>query len=349
MDSKKKFETDAPGSAIQQRKLEHVQIVLDKQAGYKNKTTGFELVDFEHNALPELDFDQIDTTVTFLGSKLQAPLMITGMTGGYGQAEQINGDLAAAADKEGVVFGLGSMRALFEEPSLAKTYGVRKRAPKAFLCGNIGGIQLKKMSTHTISTVLSDLQADALCVHLNPMHEASQKEGDLDWRGVLSAIAKLCSELKLPVIAKEVGTGISASVALKLENAGVKAIDVSGAGGTSWAGGVEFYRGGSPTAELFWDWGIPTATALKQCSAAVKVPLVASGGIRNGLDAAKSIRLGATLAGAAAPFLKAQATGGEEGVRKEIRKWKRELATTMFGTGSKDLAQLRKAPLLNEP
>ena len=278
MDPKKKPRESTEETAIRQRKLEHVQVVLEKQAAYRHKTTGFELVEFEHNALPEIDFIEIDLSTQFLGRKLAAPLMITGMTGGYGQAEQINGDLAAAADKEGIAFGLGSMRALFEEPELAKTYGVRKRAPKAFLCGNIGGIQLKKIKVETIESVLSYLKADALCVHLNPMHEASQKDGDLDWRGVLPAITKLCKELKQPVIAKEVGTGISASVALKLEKAGVKAIDVSGAGGTSWAGGVEYYRGGSPTAELFWDWGIPTATALKQCSQVVKVPLIASGG-----------------------------------------------------------------------
>ncbi len=331
---------------IEQRKLEHVQIVLEKNVEYKNKSTGFEKIDFEHNALPELNFDEIDISTNFLGTKLQAPFMITGITGGYGPAQKINGDLAAACEKEGVVVGLGSMRPLFEQPELAKTYNVRDRAKKVFLCGNIGGYQLKSMNIDNMHKVLCELQANALCVHLNPIHEAVQKEGDMNWLGVLSAIKKACKELDTPIIVKEVGSGISASLAEKLESVGVAAIDVSGSGGTSWSGGVESYRKGRPETELFWDWGIPTSIAVANAAKRVKIPLIASGGIRNGLEVAKAIRLGATLAGAAAPFLKAQNIGGEQEIIKLIQTWKRELKMTCFGTGSKNLSELSGANLI---
>jgi isopentenyl-diphosphate delta-isomerase len=337
--------SDSPGGGIERRKLEHVEIVLNKQVEAREKTTGFELMEFEHCALPEIDFDAIDLSTEFLGHKLQAPLMVTGMTGGYGAAEEINCDIAAAADKEGIAFGVGSMRAIFEQPQLAGTYKVRKVAKNVFLAGNIGGFQLKHFTTDRINRVLSDVGCDALCVHLNPMHEAVQKEGDLDWTGVLDAIRALCRDSKVPIIAKEVGSGISGTLARQLQSVGVKAIDVSGAGGTSWSGGVESYRGGRPQAQLFWDWGIPTAIAVRDVSTAVRVPVIASGGVRNGLESAKAIRLGATLAGAASPFLKAQAKGGEKAVRETISRWKRELRMACFGTGSKDLAALRKARL----
>ncbi len=337
--------SDSPGGGIEKRKLEHVEIVLNQQVEMRRKTNGFEAVEFEHCALPEIDFEEIGLSTDFLGRKLEAPFIVTGMTGGFGEAEKINKEIAAACDKEGIVFGLGSMRAIYEQPGLAKTYAVRKAAKKVFLCGNIGGIQLKSLPVQKLEKVLLEVGCDALCVHLNPIHEAVQKEGDLDWRGVLKAIAEACRYLKMPVIAKEVGSGISASVAKHLEAAGVKAIDVSGAGGTSWSGGVESFRGGRPEAETFWDWGIPTAIALREVTQTVRVPVIASGGVRNGLEAAKAIRMGATLAGAAAPFLKAQAQGGEQAVRGLIQKWKRELRMACFGTGSKNLLELKRARL----
>lgn len=336
----------SPGSGIEQRKLEHVQIVLGKNVEYRLKKTGLEQIEFAHNALPEINYGDVSLETTFLGKKLQAPLIVTGMTGGYGKAEEINGDIAAACEKEGVAFGLGSMRAIFERPELASSYVVRRRAKSVFLCGNIGGIQLKAIDMRRLQKVLAEVGCDALCVHLNPMHEAVQKEGDLDWRGVLSAIEKTCKQLDIPVIVKEVGTGIGGPQAKQLEAAGVKAIDASGAGGTSWAGGVESFRGGRPEADTFWDWGIPTATAVAECVSTVKVPIIASGGIRNGLEAAKAIRLGAALAGGASPFLKAQAAGGEAGVRTLIQRWKNELKMACFGTGSSNLQALRKARLL---
>jgi isopentenyl-diphosphate delta-isomerase len=199
------------------------------------------------------------------------------------------------------------------------------------------------MELPRLEKVLLEAGCDALCVHLNPMHEAAQAAGDLDWRGVLKAVGEASRYLRIPVVAKEVGSGISGQVAKQLEAAGVKAIDVSGAGGTSWSGGVESFRGGRPEAETFWNWGIPTAASLREVCPSVRVPVIASGGLRSGLDAAKAIRLGASLAGAAAPFLKAQRAGGEKGVRELIARWKRELRMACFGTGSKDLLALKKA------
>ncbi|MEK6923711.1 MAG: type 2 isopentenyl-diphosphate Delta-isomerase [Candidatus Micrarchaeota archaeon] len=331
--------------AIQSRKKEHVEAVLTGGVEAERKTTGFEKVEFEHCCLPELDWKDIDTTTTFLGRKFDAPFIVTGMTGGYPEAERINNDLAAACQAEGVAFGLGSMRAMVENPALARTFDVRQKAPKVFLIGNIGGAQLKKMELAKLRGALDALKADALAVHLNPCHEAAQQGGDLAWKGVLDAVRRTVKECGRPVIAKEVGNGVSAAVAKKLESAGVAAIDVAGAGGTSWVA-VELARGGKREADVFWDWGIPTATAVKEVSKAIKIPVVASGGVRSGLDAAKAIRLGATLAGAAAPFIKAQRNGGGEGVRAEIRAWKEQLKIAMLCTGSRSLAELRKARLV---
>jgi len=332
-------------AGIQSRKREHVETVISSSVEHTCKGNGFDAIDFEHDALPEVNLSEINTQTTFLGFKLEAPFIVTGMTGGYPDAEQINKDLAVACEKEGIAFGLGSMRAMVEKPELTRTYDVRKAAPNVFLLGNFGGIQLKTIPIEKIRTACDTLKVNALAVHLNPAQEAVQAGGDTEWKGVLKAITEACKKLGYPIVAKEVGAGLSAEACKKLEAAGVKAIDVSGAGGTSWVA-VEILRGGKPEGKVFWDWGIPTATALHNAAAAVDVPLIASGGIRNGLEAAKAIRLGATLAGAASPFIKAQRAGGVEAVRKELQAWKSQLKIAMLCTGSKDLAALRKAKLL---
>jgi len=328
----------------EKRKGEHVDIVLN-QPVETHVSNGFDKIRFEHYALPELDYDAISLKTTFLGHFLQAPLMVTGMTGGYPDAEKINTQIADACAAEGIVFAVGSQRAMLEHPHLSSTYAVKKPKTELFLCGNIGAFQLKRYSPKQIQKGLLDtIQADALCVHLNPLQEAVQPEGDKDWSGVLQKIGELCDALSVPVIAKEVGAGINATVAKELEKAGCKAIDVSGVGGTSWSA-VEHYRHGH-SGDVFWDFGIPTADALGQCAKAVKVPLIASGGIRNGLEVAKAIRLGASLGGAASPFIKAQQTTGTPAVRQLIQKFKHEIRTAMLLTRSKDLAALRKAKLL---
>ncbi len=328
---------------IGNRKLQHVEIAL-KEKIESRQPNGFEAVRFEHHSLPEMDLNEIDLGCTFLGRKLSAPLMIASMTGGYEKAGKINRDLAVAAEMEGIPLGLGSQRAMLEKPGLLKTFNVRDVAPKVMLFGNIGAFQLKKYTARQVEMLVSSIGADALCIHLNPLQEAVQHEGDKDWAGVLPGIAKACDFLDVPVIAKETGAGISANVAKELEDAGVAAIDVSGVGGTSWSA-IELFRKGAKAGAAFWDWGNPTAECLIECSKAVKVPLVASGGVRNGLDAAKAIRLGASLSGAALPFLKAQDEAGVRAVQREISSWKDELRIAMFLTRSKTVADLRKAKL----
>ncbi len=328
----------------EKRKGEHVDIVMNQPVETR-VSNGFDNIRFEHFALPELDYDAIRLETTFLNHALQAPLMVTGMTGGYSDAQKINTEIADACAAEGIVFAVGSQRAMLEHPHLAGTYAVKKRKTNLFLCGNIGGYQLKRYSPKQIQKGLVEpIQADALCIHLNPLQEAVQPEGDKNWSGVLDKIADLCDSISVPIIAKEVGAGINATVAKELQIAGCAAIDVSGVGGTSWSA-VEHYRHGH-SGDVFWDFGIPTADALAQCAKAVKVPLIASGGIRNGLEVAKAIRLGASLGGAASPFIKAQQSSSTPGVRKLIQKFKHEIRTAMLLTRSKDLAALRKAKLL---
>ncbi len=331
------------------RKIQHVNIVLEKNVQHTTPT-GFDDVNFYHYALPELNYSEINTETTFLGRKFSLPFMVLSMTGGHEEVEEINKDLAVACEEKNIVMGVGSQRAMIEKPELKKTFYVRDVAPKVFLCGNIGGYQLTKYPFEKIETMINAIEANALCIHLNPLQEIVQPEGDRDWRGVLAAIEKTCNKLDVPVIAKEVGAGINADVCKELEAAGVSAIDVSGTGGTSWAG-IEVHRKGAEAGKLYWNWGVPTATALIEAAKAVKVPLIASGGVRNGLHVAKAIRLGATLAGGASPFLKAQKLGGIGGsasVKKEIEKWETELKIAMFLTRSKNLQALKKAKLLSD-
>ncbi len=318
------------------RKTEHVDIVLKKNVQYRNGA-GFEEVMLMHKAVPELDFDKVDTKTEFLGKKLEAPLIIEAMTGGYPEAGKINKDLAEIAEKEGIAFGLGSQRAMIEEPSLAKTYYVRDVAPSIPIIANIGAYQLKKYPFEKIERLVSSVEADALAVHLNPLQEIIQPEGDRDFSVILDAIRITCGKLSVPVIAKETGAGIGSDAAKKLKDAGVEYIDVAGAGGTSWSA-IEYERGGGVPG--FADWGIPTVS----CIIADRgiLPLIASGGIRSGIDAAKAIALGAELAGAAQPFLRAYAKGK---LGKEIALWKEQLKVCMFLTGSKDISSLKKAKI----
>ncbi|MFH1750273.1 MAG: type 2 isopentenyl-diphosphate Delta-isomerase [Candidatus Micrarchaeota archaeon] len=328
---------------IETRKMQHVEIALKKNIE-ANRKPGFGAVDFEHYSLPESNFDEMDISATFLKRKFLAPLMIVSMTGGFPEAEKINRHLAQAAEKEGIPLGLGSQRVMLEKPEMKKTFMVRDVAPNVFLAGNIGAVQLQAYSKVQIESLVSSTDANALCIHLNPLQEAIQQEGDKNWLGALHQIGKVCDYLDVPVIVKETGAGINGIVAKELEQAGVSAIDISGVGGTSWSA-IELYRKGAKAGGAFWDWGNTTVECLRECSEAVRIPLIASGGVRSGLDVAKAIRLGATLGGAGLPFIKAQNAGGIEGIRKEIQMWKEELKIAMFLTRSKNLADLRKAKL----
>jgi isopentenyl-diphosphate delta-isomerase len=326
----------AKKTQTESRKKDHVELVIKKGAQY-SKTSGFERVDFIHNALPEISLSSVDLSTKFLGKTLNYPILITGMTGGYSDAEGINHGLAAAAEKYGLAFGVGSQRAMIEKPELAKTYIVRDVAPNIPLLANLGAFQLKKYPFDKVESLVSSIEADALAVHLNPLQEVVQPEGDTDFSGVLAAIAKTCEKLSVPVIVKETGAGTSQDVALKLRDAGVKYVDVSGAGGTSWSK-VEYLRRG--TIPGFEDWGIPTVDALVQCRGVL--PLIASGGIRDGIDGAKAIALGADLCGAAYPFIKALR---EKSLESYIETFQKQMRVCAYLTGSGDLGQLKKAKM----
>lgn len=319
---------------IESRKKDHVELVAKEGAQYQ-KTTGFERIDFIHNALPELNYESIDLSTNFLNKKLRFPIVITAMTGGYTESRKINRKLAELAEKQGWAFGLGSQRAMVEDQSLLETYQVRDIAPTIPIISNIGAFQLKKYSISQIENMISLVDADALAVHLNPLQEVIQKEGDRDFSGVLNSISKVVDSLKIPVIAKETGAGISQEVAFNLMQAGVTYIDVSGSGGTSWSK-VEYLR--NRAIPGFENWGIPTSLSIIECRNTV--PLIASGGIRNGIDGAKAIAIGASFVGAGYPFLVSLKKGSLENFANEFQE---QMKICAFLTGSKSIQELKKA------
>jgi len=325
-------------SKTESRKKDHVELVLKKGTQY-SKSAGFERLDFVHNALPEISLDSVDLSTAFFGKKISYPLIINAMTGGYNDATKINKALAAAAQKHKIAFGLGSQRAMVEHPELTKTYRVRDVAPDIPLLANIGAFQLKKYSLQQIESLVQSVEADALAVHLNALQEAIQPEGDTDFSGVLDAIRRTCERLSVPVLVKETGAGMSQDVALELRSAGVKYLDVAGAGGTSWSK-VEYLR--SKGVPGFDDWGNPTVESIIQCRGVL--PMIASGGIRSGIDGAKAIALGADMCGAAYPFLKAL-EGGDASLDRFIETFKKQMRVCAYLTGSRTLADLKKAKL----
>ncbi len=324
-------------SQTESRKKDHVELVLAKGAQYC-KSPGFERIDFLHNALPEISLDSVNLSTKFLGKSMKYPILITAITGGYKDAKDINLALAEAAQKHGLAFGLGSQRAMIENPGLAATYQVRKKAPDIPLLANIGACQLKHYTTDKIEKLVSDVEADGLAIHLNALQEVVQPEGDTDFSAILDSISKTCDKLPVPVIVKETGAGISQDVALKLRDAGVKWIDVAGAGGTSWSK-TEYLRNGKIPG--FEEWGIPTVQSIIECRGTL--PLIASGGIRTGVDGAKAIALGAELCGAAYPFLKAAKQGK---LGSFIETFTAQMRICAFLTGSKTLKDLKKAKLV---
>jgi isopentenyl-diphosphate delta-isomerase len=333
-----------PSRKTQGRKMDHIRICLEKDVEFR-KSNGFENYEFEHHALPEVDFENIDCSCEFLGKKFRYPLIITGITGGTDLSGKINKNLAMACESLGIGMGLGSQRAMLENPDLAYTYQIRHLAPSVLILGNIGATQLRDYEIDRIILLIEDVRADGLAIHLNPAQEISQEEGDSKWKGILKEIQKLTRSVKFPVIAKEIGCGISGDIAKQLVGSGINAIDVSGAGGTSWIR-VESYRSKKRMGN-FLEWGIPTASALKDVLAKVKVPVIASGGIRTGLDVAKAICMGASLAGFALPVLK-PATQSWEKVKNEIENIIFELKVCMFLVGANNLKELRKVKLIQK-
>jgi len=355
MDTRERHKADAAGpqpaaDIHERRKADHIRINLEEDVAFKGLTTGLEAYFFMHRALPELDLAAVDTSVAVLGKRQRTPLLISSMTGGTARAQAINRELAAGAQAAGMAMGLGSMRAAIEDPSLAATYQVRDVAPDILLFANLGAVQLNyRYGTDQCRRAVDMIAADALILHFNALQEAVQPEGDGNFAGLLAKVEAICRALPVPVVAKEVGWGFAAEDARRLAEAGVAAIDVAGAGGTSWSQ-VEMHR--APTARharvagAFIDWGIPTAVSLRYCrQAAPDLPIFASGGIKDGIDVAKSIALGASLAGLAGEFLRAADRDGAAGVVELAATITDELRVAMFCAGAGDIAALGRTPL----
>jgi isopentenyl-diphosphate delta-isomerase len=327
----------------QARKKEHLEICLDTASVSGHSSTGLDRYRFIHNALPELDLAEIDVGTTFLGKKLAAPILISSMTGGFDLARKVNRNLAAAAQELSIAMGVGSQRVAIEEPAAADSFQVRDVAPDILLLGNLGAVQLNYgYSIAQCRRAVKMIGADALILHLNVLQEALQPEGNRNFKGLTAKIATVCRELDVPVVVKEVGNGISVEVAKRLHGAGVAAIDVAGKGGTAWSA-VEAQRAtqqGKPYSRTFTDWGIPTEEALVGVRAALpQIQLVASGGIRSGLDIAKSIALGADLAALGQPLLAAALESPQE-VVKFIDGIIHELKVAMLCVGAANLKSL---------
>ena len=339
--------TRTSATTLRDRKTSHLDLCEHQEVEFRGKTTLFEDVDLIHNALPELALEDLDLSVELLGKRLRAPFLITGMTGGTEEAFAVNRDLASIAERCGIGFGLGSQRIMQRDPRTAWTFAIREFAPSALVLANIGLIQAAEQPTAELRRLVAGVGADALCLHLNPAQELIQPEGDRDFRRGYTTLKRLCRELGVPVIAKETGCGISRAVGESLRNAGVRYVDVSGAGGTSWIR-VESLRGNARSQRLgdvFASWGIPTAASLamlRDCG----LELIASGGMRTGLEMAKAIALGARLCGAALPIYRAYREGGIDSAVALIDEFSDGLKVAMLLTGSRTLADLSRQPLV---
>lgn len=333
-----------------QRKLDHIRINLEKDVNFKKLTTGLENYQFLHQAVPEIDLLEIDSSVCFLNKMLKVPLLISSMTGGTEQAYKINRHLAEAAEYSKIAMGVGSQRSALEDSTLAYSFQLRDIAPNIVLLANLGAVQLNYGYTlDHCQRAIDMIEADALILHFNIIQESVQPEGDTNFKGMLNKIEQICRQLPVPVVAKEVGWGFTEDTIRCLINAGISIIDVAGAGGTSWSQ-VEMYRAETEiqrrVATTFIDWGIPTSEAILAAKrAGHDVPIIASGGLRNGLDIAKSIALGASIGGMAGPFLKA-ADNSTQAVLDEIEITTKELKITMFGIGVDSIPALQSTKRL---
>jgi isopentenyl-diphosphate delta-isomerase len=337
-------------SEIENRKSEHLRVCIEEDVEFQQLTNGLEKYRFTHCCLPELDRSDIELGTTFLGKSLKAPILISSMTGGTELAHLVNTRLATVAQRYGLAMGVGSQRIALEQPELAPTFAVRSLAPDILLLANLGAVQLNYgCGLEDCLKLVELLEADALILHLNPLQEWVQSGGDSNFKGLLAKIQQICAQLPVPVIAKEVGNGISAVMAKQLIEAGVAAIDVAGAGGTSWAK-VESQRAKDNRqrhlGQVFADWGLPTAECITTIrSMNSTIPLIASGGLKNGLDLAKSIALGADLGGLARPFLVA-AIESEAAVDELVKFLIAELEIVLFCTGNPNLSALKNSGAL---
>lgn len=328
--------------ATSDRKKEHVQLTATGEMAYQ-KSTGFERYDFVHNALPEVNYEDIDLSAALCGRVFSFPLFISSMTGGYTEAGSVNSIIAEFCEARNLPFGVGSQRAALEDRSLAKTFSVvRDKAPTAFIAANIGGCQLvDTVNEEMVNELIEMIQADAVIVHLNPLQELMQPEGDVRFRGVLDGIRKLVRLTDLPVIVKETGAGLSKKVAAQLIDAGVSVLDTAGAGGTSWAK-VENERDRKESPEeIFNEWGIPTVESLQQITSLERsgsIEIIASGGIRNGLEIVKAFCLGADFAATAQPVIASIVSDGIDGLENCFSNFERQakVALTLLGVSSWD-------------
>ncbi len=334
MSTKKQPES---AKVVEQRKREHIQIPLKEDVAFKTQTNLFEDVILLHNALPEMNRDEVNTSTTFLKHKFSAPFMVSGMTGGAKEAAVINKNIAKACQKLGLGMGLGSMKAMILEPSLAYSYQVRDVAPDIFLAGNIGANDLGNFPVKVLKKALKDVGANVLAVHLNSAQELVQKEGQANFKGVLDLIAKYSKEM--PIYVKEVGQGISPEVAKRLAKTNILAIDVAGAGGTNWIK-IEYMRR-QATYTPFIDWGVPTAFAVQSVRKTTTLPIVATGGIKTGEDVVKALILGADLGAGAVSMLRT-ANASYQAVEDELAKMVKEIGDVMFLLGAKDIKALKK-------
>lgn len=335
--------------AIVSRKSQHIDLALNQGSQIGAGGHGFGAWSLLHQALPECSLEEIDLSLDVLGKRLSAPILIASMTGGPEQGAQINQNLATAAQQLGLGMGLGSLRVIFEQPETLPTFAVRDLAPEILLLANLGAVQLNTgFSEWHCREAVSRVGADGLYLHLNPLQEAIQPEGDTDFSDLTEHIAEICSQLEFPVLAKECGNGLSGRAARELVSAGIQGLEVSGRGGTSWAW-IEAQRQSDPRrkrlGETFAEWGIPTPESIRLCREATPEALIiGSGGIRNGLDAAKAIALGADAVSIAQPLLKA-ALDSAQAVVAELELFMLELRIAMFCCGARNLAELRQVPI----
>lgn len=334
---------------ISARKSDHIRINLEKNV-QSGLSTGLDNYHFIHQSLPEINLQDVDLHTEFFDHRLDYPILISSMTGGTTEAEVINRTLAIAAQSTNIAMGIGSQRAAIDDPSLVPTFQVRHYAPDILLFANLGAIQLNcGYGIEECQRAVDMIEADALILHLNPLQEAVQPDGETHFKGLLNKIEKVCKQLPVPVIVKEVGWGISEQTAVRLAEAGVSAIDIAGAGGTSWSQ-VEMHRAKNDSqrrlAEAFFDWGISTSDSINYVRKAVPdMKIIASGGLRNGIDIAKCIALGAALGGMASPFLKA-ATISEQAIIQTIQEIAHELQVCMFASGVANIQELHNTSLV---
>lgn len=337
---------------IRERKKDHVELTITEGTQY-SQSTGFDGYYFNHNALPEVNLSDISTEAVLLDRTFSFPLFISSMTGGYADAGPVNAIIAQFCETNNLPFGVGSQRAMLEEKVLTKTFSiVRDHAPNAFICSNIGGAQLiDGLSKSTLALLVDCIQANAIIVHLNPLQELMQPEGDTNFKGILNGIEQLVKESDLPVLVKETGAGISKYVAKRLLNVGVEALDIAGAGGTSWAK-VENYRSSNKSPKHDFDnWGIPTVVCLKQINTLQwerSFDLISSGGIRSAHDIAKSLCLGASFSASAQPIIKTISESGLEGLQELFNQWKDDLKMILLLVGCSSINELNETHLLKK-